>query len=68
MSKMIKQLRVGLSVFKISTSLIEDDRMASSKLDEVFRILALIFNIKDDEPSSTHLPCLVLVIVSPRHW
>ena len=41
--------------------------MASSGLDEVSRILALILNIDDDEPGSPHLSCLVLVVVSPGH-
>ena len=34
--------------------------MASSGLNKVFRILALILNIEDDELDSTSLSCLVL--------
>ena len=69
MSKMIEQLRAGLLVFRILTSIlnIEDDQMALSGLDEVSIILALILNVEDDEPGSTRLSCVVLVVVSLRH-
>ena len=60
--KMIERLRVGLSLFRILTSNlnIEGDQMALNGLDKVFRISALILNVEDDKPSSTHLSCLVL--------
>ena len=66
---MIKGLRVGLLVFRISTSIlnIKEGQMDSSGLDKVFRISALILNVEDDEPSSAYLSCLVLVVVLPRH-
>ena len=59
---MIERLRVGLSLFRILTSNlnIEGDQMALNGLDKVFRISALILNVEDDKPSSTHLSCLVL--------
>ena len=62
---MVKQLRVGLTVFRILTMIlnVEDDEMALSELDEVFRILTSILNIEDDEPSSIRWSCLVLVVV-----
>ena len=66
---MIKRLRVGLPVFRISTFIlnIKDDQIASSRLKEASKISALILKVEDDEPSFTYLSCLVLVVVSPRH-
>ena len=66
---MIERLRVGLSIFRILTSImnIEDDQMALSGLDEIFKISAFILNVEDDEPGSTFLSYLVLVVVSPGH-
>ena len=81
-----RRLQVGLTVFRILTSVLYvennqmtffriltlilhvDNQTTSSELDEVFRILTLIFNVEDDEPGSTHLTCLVLVVVSFGRW
>ena len=41
--------------------------MASSGLDVVFRISTLIFDVEDDEPGSTRLTYLVLVVASSGH-
>ena len=40
---------------------------ALSGLDEIFKILTLILDVEDDEPGSTRLTCLVLVIALSGH-
>ena len=48
---MIEQLRVGLKVFRILTSVLNvgNDQTTLSGLDEVFRILTFILNVEDDQ-------------------
>ena len=56
-------------VFRILNLILNviNHQTASSGLDEVFRISTFVLNNKDDEPGSTRLTCLALVIIPFGH-
>ena len=60
--------RLG-EVFRILNLILNviNHQTASSGLDEVFRISTFVLNNKDDEPGSTRLTCLALVIIPFGH-